>query len=413
MKRILHIIAQKPSDTGSGIFLQNIVRAADKKGYEQAIIAGISAQDGDYSFNTKKEISFYPVVFESDELPYPVVGMSDVMPYVSTRYSDMNYNMLCQFMKVFEKAMENAAQSFKPQIIISHHLWLVTALAVDIFRDCPIIAICHGTDIRQLNGIFNYRDYIIEKIRKIPFIISLSPYQKKEIQRIYGVSGDRIFVTGGGYNEDIFYPLRDKPPQDSIKIVYAGKLSFAKGVDSLIRALNYLPYEKEELTLVLVGDSNGKEKEEIMKLVDKCPYAVELKGRVSQKELGEVFRQCSIFIMPSFYEGLSLVTIEALASGLLVVSNDLPGMREWIGESFNNRGIVRYVKMPRLKSIDRPYESQLPDYEIRLGQGIMEQIKKAKDDKGMSSIWADEIRERFSWDYVFSKVEDLFPKIYR
>ena len=117
--------------------------------------------------------------------------------------------------------------------------------------------------------------------------------------------------------------------------------------------------------------------------------------------------------MPSFYEGLSLVTIEALASGLWVVSNDLPGMREWIGESFSDIGIVRYIKMPRLKSIDHPYESQLPNYEIRLAQGIMEQIEKAKDDKGMSAIWTDEIRERFSWDYVFSKVEDLFTKVYR
>lgn len=413
MKRILHIIAQKPSDTGSGIFLQNIVRAADKKGYEQAIIAGISAQDGDYSFNTKKEISFYPVVFETEGLPFPVAGMSDVMPYVSTRYSDMNENMLRRYIKAFLKVIEDAAQSFKPQIVISHHLWLVTALAGDTIQDCPIIAICHGTDIRQLNGDFDYKDYITEKIRKIPFIISLNPYQKKEIQRVYGVPGDRIFVTGGGYNEDIFYPLRDRPSADSIKIVYAGKLSFAKGVDSLIRALNYLPYEKEELTLVLVGDSSGKEKEEILKLAEKCPYAVELKGRVSQKELGEVFRQCHIFIMPSFYEGLSLVTIEALASGLWVVSNDLPGMREWIGESFSDRGIVRYIKMPRLKSIDHPYESQLPDYEMRLAQGIMEQIEKAKDDKGMSAIWTDEIRERFSWDYVFSKVEDLFAKAYR
>jgi hypothetical protein len=45
---------------------------------------------------------FYPVKFESEELPFPVVGMSNVMPYKSTRYMDLTSDMLKAWKKSFK-----------------------------------------------------------------------------------------------------------------------------------------------------------------------------------------------------------------------------------------------------------------------------------------------------------------------
>lgn len=87
--RILHVIAQKPGHTGSGIFLMNLIRVAAQRGHDQCLVAGISAGDGKCGQDMPANLHFIPVLFETNELPFPVPGMSDEMPYPSTRYRQM------------------------------------------------------------------------------------------------------------------------------------------------------------------------------------------------------------------------------------------------------------------------------------------------------------------------------------
>ena len=80
--RILSITAQKPSSTGSGIYLTELVKEFAKSGCTQAVIAGVTRED---QVELQEGTAWYPVLFESESLPFPVVGMSDEMPYQSTR----------------------------------------------------------------------------------------------------------------------------------------------------------------------------------------------------------------------------------------------------------------------------------------------------------------------------------------
>src|SRR6056297_485750 len=103
MKKILQISAQKPDETGSGIFFKSLAKEMTKKGYEQAALVGINSKDKNYFENDNVE--YYPVYFESKTLPFPVVGMSDVMPYKSTKYSDMDEEMLELWINEFKKVL--------------------------------------------------------------------------------------------------------------------------------------------------------------------------------------------------------------------------------------------------------------------------------------------------------------------
>ena len=83
---ILHLSAQKPDSTGSGVYLHETVSALARAGHNQAVIAGIAPEDNP-AFD--KGVLFKPVRFETSDLPFPVVGMSNVMPYRATRYCDL------------------------------------------------------------------------------------------------------------------------------------------------------------------------------------------------------------------------------------------------------------------------------------------------------------------------------------
>ncbi len=407
--KLLHIIAQKPGETGSGIFLKNLIKAGAKKNYGQYVIAGISKNEVEYSKAMPDGVKFCPVCFETEALPFPVVGMSDVMPYKSTRYSDMSDEMLELWKSAFLKEL-NKALEFKPDLIIMHHLWILAALARKVFPGTIMIGICHGTDLRQLQISNKYRDYVIEGCRKIDGITALSPFQKEAISKVYGIEKERITVTGAGFDEDIFFPPIHKSSSGPLKIVYAGKLSAAKGVPDLISAVSSIPMETSSLELILAGSGTGWEVEKIKLFIQKCPFRVELLGSISQKRLGEVFRECHLFVLPSFYEGLSLVTIEALASGLQVVANDLPGMREWIGKDLEESGMIEYIQMPGLRGVDTPIEDELESYHDRLKQGIIKQLRRVDENPYLPEK-LNSFTRRFSWSYVLEAIENIYKKL--
>jgi glycosyltransferase involved in cell wall biosynthesis len=405
--RILHVIAQKPGYTGSGIFLLNLIQAAAQRGHDQCLVAGISARDKNYGQDMPVSLCFMPVLFETKELPFPVPGMSDEMPYPSTRYRQMSDGMVNLWEKAFTKALKGAA-AFQPDLIIVHHLWLLAVLVRNLFPHCPVIGICHGTELRQLSRADQFGAQVIRGCRRLDRIAALSSYQKAQIEKIYGIDGKRITVTGSGFNRNIFYPPGNRETVGKIKALYAGKLSAAKGVPSLIRAISKLPVARDDIQLTLAGSGHGRDYDEIMALAGACPFETIFTGNLPQAELGQLMRECHLFIIPSFYEGLSLVTMEALASGLLVVASEVPGIREWIGTRLGDTGIVEYVSLPRLRSADLPLEEDLPAYEKRLACSIIRQMERINKFSSFPSAGWEEMIRKYSWEAVFSTIENIF-----
>jgi glycosyltransferase involved in cell wall biosynthesis len=342
MKKILQILAQKPGETGSGIFLKSLMREMAKKEYNQGVLAGISSKDSDI-ITEMQETNFYPVLFDTKELPFSVPGMSDVMPYNSTRYIDMDGEMYLKWKNSFKKVLDGAVEEFEPDIFIVHHLWLLASLIKQWYPDIPMIGICHGTDLRQMNKTKKFTDEVLKGCKNIEKIFALNKFQKEKIQRIYGIKKENIVTTGSAYNGDVFYPNHHLKDKESLKLVYVGKLSYAKGVMPLLEAYDDIDIGKKQIDLTIVGSGRGREAEAIKEKAEKIGKKVIFTGMVSQEELGEILRDCDIFILPSFYEGLPLVLIEALACGLRVVTTDLPGVKDWIGDKVNSTGVISYV----------------------------------------------------------------------
>ena len=101
--KVLLLSAQKPDNTGSGVFLKELARSFAADGHRVCIIAGIAAED---EFAFPAGIDFHPVRFETDALPFPVVGMSDEMPYKATRYRELDDGMLRAFYAAFDAVLD-------------------------------------------------------------------------------------------------------------------------------------------------------------------------------------------------------------------------------------------------------------------------------------------------------------------
>ena len=73
------------------------------------------------------------------------------MPYPSRRFSDLSPPEVEAYEWGFADRLLDVVAGFQPQVIHSHHLWLLTAVARQMFPHLPLVATCHGSDLRQFH----------------------------------------------------------------------------------------------------------------------------------------------------------------------------------------------------------------------------------------------------------------------
>ena len=336
---ILHITAQKPCSTGSGVYLTKLAEGLSriKEVDRQGVLAGVYADDIPGLKKTLSPVTLYPVVFDSPDLPFHIFGMSDVMPYPSSQYQSMTSEQYEAFTDAFLFFADKAVQDLHPDVIICHHLYLLTAVIRQNFSDIPVYGFCHNTDLTQFKAHDLAHDLILTQIPKLDGIFALHGEQKKMIADTFRISEENIHVVGAGYDADVFFndqAVQAEHADDPVfRIIYTGKLSQAKGVPCLLRALQAVSAQKPDLVIALTlagGTGSPEEYAEIRSLADICPYPVTFTGPVYGRELADLYRAHDCFILPSLNEGLPLCVIEALACGLPVIMTDLPGIRPWI-----------------------------------------------------------------------------------
>ena len=388
--RILSITAQKADSTGSGVFLTELVKAFHKQGHDQAVLCGMTEED---SLHLPEGVASFPVYYDTSELPFPVCGMSDEMPYQSTRYRDLDTVQTAQLLDTFRKKLREAVAGFQPDVILCHHLYFLAALAREQFPEIPVYGQCHGSDLRQIRKNGWLRQWIAENIRNLDGIFALHDQQKQTILEIFGVKPERVFVMGTGYNSDVFYLARGNE-QKKTRLIFAGKLSEKKGLYSLLRSLRLLQ-KPEQYELALAGGyGNREEYANICRLAEVSPCRVTFLGKLTHPELAREMNSSDVFILPSFYEGLPLVLIEAMACGLKTICTDLPGIRPWLDRAIPGNGTV-FVKPPRMYQEDEPYPEDLPDFEQALAEAIQTIYHRPTPDP--------ELVRQVSWDGLAGK----------
>ena len=390
--RILSITAQKADSTGSGVFLTELVKGFQKAGHTQAVICGVAPGE---QVCLPQGVRVFPVRYQTDTLPFPVCGMSDEMPYESTRYRELDETMTAQLEQAFTALIRETVTAFRPDVILCHHLYFVTALARSLCPHIPVYGQCHGSDLRQIRKNPWQRERIRQQIARLDGIFALQAEQKEQICRIFALPEEKVMVMGTGYNSDVFFDSGERQPSEKLRLIFAGKLSEKKGVMSLLRALSHVQ-GKADLELALAGGSGNREElDTIRHLAQSTPYPVTFLGMLSHSRLAWEMNQRDVFVLPSFYEGLPLVVIEALACGLRVVCTDLPGIRPWLDGAVPGHGVL-FVAPPRMRNEDEPVPESLPAFEKALASAIEQAPNAPQAD--MAAV------RSVSWDALCEKM---------
>ena len=426
---ILHCLAQLPTRTGSGVYYRNLL-AEFKKALpgRQLALYGIAGDEEGKGLATGLAADrHFPVRFSNPgaasssntapsssatfsnssasrpDLPFPICGMSDEMPYPSTVFSQMTAKQLDLYQEVFRQKLEEIRAQEKPDLIICHHLWILTRLVLEAFPDVPVLAICHGTDLRQARQNPAFKARYVGNLQGLAGVAALSGFQVPEIAESYKIDPRQIRVTGGAYDPQIFYPADpvQPPRQGAINYLYAGKISHAKGVYELAEAFNRLSQDLPQAHLDIVGGTGPEVRQKIADRSSHNPR-ISFWDVEDQEVLAQHMRHSDIFVLPSYYEGLGLIALEALASGLRLVVTDLPALREQMGPDLASHPSISWVPMPPLQNLDEPLPAAIPDHINNLKAALLDQAVRLQ--ASGRPIGVEKLVSQHSWSGLARKI---------
>ena len=142
-----------------------------------------------------------------------------------------------------------------------------------------------------------------------------------------GISKEKIHVIPHGKNKDEYIFDPNKFNKQKIKILIAGHLIQRKRVDLAVRAFAKACETNPNLELQIVGD--GLERAKLEELVSalNIEKRVQFTGAVPFKDMSDIFARAHILLHCAKEEMFAHVYIEALASGVIVISTNTIGAR--------------------------------------------------------------------------------------
>ncbi|MCI0499182.1 MAG: glycosyltransferase family 4 protein [Planctomycetales bacterium] len=142
-----------------------------------------------------------------------------------------------------------------------------------------------------------------------------------------------IAVIPNGVDTRCYHPAPQRKTGGPINLLSVGRLIARKRIDWLIDAVGVAVQKGLDVRLTIVGEGNLlaelRKKAVDLNLSDR----VVLMGLVGRQQMPEVYRANDIFVMASQHEGMSNAMLEAIASGLPVVTTPCEGAEELIGDN--------------------------------------------------------------------------------
>ncbi len=181
-------------------------------------------------------------------------------------------------------------------------------------------------------------------LRHAKRIIAVSEFTKQELIRVYKADESKISVVYNGYNQDYCQKLESEKIARVLDnyglgfpyILYVGRLEKKKNIKLLIESFALLKEKYPEIRekLLLIGLA-GYGYDELKYVIEEYNLNREviIMGWIPEIDLPAIYQGARVFVFPSRHEGFGIPVLQAMASGVPVISSDIPVLREVAGEA--------------------------------------------------------------------------------
>lgn len=173
-------------------------------------------------------------------------------------------------------------------------------------------------------------------------MIFLNPDDQYDLMEVYGLKAPEVHVLGGIGLNLADYPYI-KAKSSPVKFLFIGRLLKEKGVFELIQAIRMVKQKYPQAHFTVLGaidhqNMGALKQTELDQLL--AEQLFEYPGYVTN--VNKWITDCSVFVLPSYREGVPRSTQEAMAIGRPVITTDVPGCRETVEDGVNGFLIPRW-----------------------------------------------------------------------
>jgi len=306
-RSVVHVVARYPPGLG-GVekVVQYLARNQHQLGMQVKVLTSNQGRN-----ELRPEAEPFPVT----RLRSFIVARTPIIPGLLARLLTLDRSSMVHM---------HISRAYTPEVV-----WFYARL-----KNRPYVAHFHGAPEPSGRVGFLLRAYkpvvLGRVLRGAATVAVLTEQEKSVVVTNFGVDPARVAVIPNGVDESFSYAaqryLHPKP-----RLLFVGRYVVQKNVILFLRALEGVS-EQFETTLVGNGELEAELKEATKKLQ---LQNVRFYGVAQGSELRALYQNADVFVLPSAWEGMPLVLLEAMAMGLPIVGTDIPGIRDVAAQGQN------------------------------------------------------------------------------
>jgi glycosyltransferase involved in cell wall biosynthesis len=291
-------------------------------------------------------------------------------------------------------------RKLKPTLLHVHHVWpaadrYLTLLA----RAAGVPHLVVTEHITGESHSAGQRALKRDELRRADAVTAVTGAIVETLVRDYGIERTRVQVVPNGADlpdEETEEPAakrwRERYLCTPIKPLWvvAGRLEEQKGHDLLFEALSAVLRQGLDFTLVVAGDGSRRSWLEQQALSLRLAPRVQFVGQV--EDVGSLLAAADAVLLPSRWEGLPLVLLEAMARGRPIVATAVGGVPDVIQDGVNG--------------------TLVPPGDAAALAAALEQLHRKADRAGrMGHAAAETVREHYTWHAVVDGFESVYDEV--
>lgn len=257
----------------------------------------------------------------------------------------------------------------------------------------PIVTTLHGTDITLVGSHPFYKPAVTFSINHSDVVTSVSESLREDTMRLFDIENNinviPNFIDIAKYNE----PKEEEckrhvlaDPGEKV-ITHVSNFRKVKRIDDVVKVFNLIQ-QKVPSKLVMLGE--GPEREPAEQLVEELGIEDKVLFLGKSNEVDKILCLSDLFLLPSETESFGLAALEAMASGVPVISSNTGGIPE-----VNINGVSGYLN--NVGDVEGMAENAIS---ILQNDAVLETFKKN----------AKVAAAKFDIDHIVSQYEELYKK---
>ena len=246
-----------------------------------------------------------------------------------------------------------------------------------------------------------FEEKMLERAKKI---IAVSHFTKRELRQYYRIPEEKIRVIHNGVDVDKFQPAKDKRKvkaelgfnPDDPTILSVGRLYARKGLFTLIECMPAVVKQFKNAKFVISGKGQSDEMRKLIAHAEKLGVKdnIIFTGYYPDRKLPLLYQAADVFAFSTFYEHHPFAVLEALSTGLPVVTT-------WVG------GIPETIQSGKNGFLVEPFNAR------QFSEKIVYLLEHPAEAAEMGVLARKTILEQFDWRIVVKDAIRVYNEVLR